>query len=80
MPEGPTVFLLWHSYELDGEEESKLLGVYASEESAHARIGRARDLPGFRDPPDSFVISKYIVDRDEWREGFVTVPGDSQGS
>ena len=31
----PVVYMLWHSYEMDsGVEESKLIGVYSSEERA----------------------------------------------
>jgi hypothetical protein len=41
--------------------------------NAEQRIARARDLPGFRDEPDCFVIDGYELDRDEWLEGYVTV-------
>lgn len=38
------VFLLWHVHEMpDGEEDAKMIGVYASAEDAeHARQGVAR--------------------------------------
>lgn len=73
------VYLLWHTHSLatdvvdEPEEDAKLLGVYSSGEAVQARIVRARQLPGFCDSPDGFEVSEYIVDEDEWREGFKTV-------
>jgi len=67
------VYLLWHTHELaDGESDEKLLGVYSTEEKATRRIASARKLPGFREAPDGFEVARYVVDRDEWAEGFVT--------
>jgi hypothetical protein len=69
-----TVFLLWHVNELPGgEEASKLIGVYSSQQAAEAARERTVQLPGFRDSPDGFAVDSYEVDRDQWREGFVTV-------
>jgi len=65
------VYLLWHSYEVDDCEVSKLLGVYSTEERAADRIERSRSLPGFVDHPDDFVIDRYEIDADKWTEGFV---------
>jgi hypothetical protein len=67
------VFLLWHVPELPvGEEDSKLIGVYSTRESAeHAQL-RVRTQPGFRDAPGGFQIDRYILDRDHWTEGYVT--------
>jgi hypothetical protein len=67
------VYLLWHTHELeDGESDEKLLGVYSTEEKATRRIAAARKLPGFRDTSAGFEVARYVVDRDEWPEGFVT--------
>ena len=67
------VYLLWHTRELeDGESDEKLLGVYSTEEKATSRIASARKLPGFREAPAGFEVAPYVVDRDEWVEGFVT--------
>jgi hypothetical protein len=54
-------------------DDVKLLGIYSSRATAEQRIARARDLPGFRDEPDCFLIAGYELDRDEWLEGYVTV-------
>ncbi len=71
------VYLLWHTNPGDEEagidEDSKLLGVYSTEEKATDRIERSRALPGFVDQPEGFLIDRYEIDRDEWPEGFVTV-------
>jgi homoserine kinase type II len=69
-----SVFLLWHIHELpNGEEDEKLLGVYRDREGAEAARKRVADKPGFRETPKGFEISEYVVDRDHWTEGFVTV-------
>jgi hypothetical protein len=67
------VYLLWHTHELeDGESNEKLLGVYSTEEKATRRMASAKKLPGFREAPAGFEVAPYVVDRDEWAEGFVT--------
>ena len=30
-------------------------------------------LPGFRDVPDGFILDEYLVDQDNWTEGYVTI-------
>jgi hypothetical protein len=69
------VFLLWHMHGLpSGEEDSKLIGVYSTRDSAEAARGRASQLPGFSSVPEGFTIDSYELDKDEWREGYTTVP------
>jgi hypothetical protein len=68
------VFLLWHRHKLrGGEEDSKLIGVYSNRESAEAALKRASQLPGFSSVPQGFTIDSHELDKDEWREGYVTV-------
>lgn len=75
MSETRYVWLLWHGDDIyDETPNALLLGVYSTEELAQARIGRCTDLPGFRDHPESFEISRYEIDHDEWTEGYVEVP------
>ena len=65
------VYLLWHTHSSDEyEDDSKLLGVYSTEERAQARIERSRDIPGFRDQLDGFHIASYEIDKDEWTAGY----------
>ena len=56
-----------------GEDNSKLIGVYSSEELAEQAKQRSLLLPGFRDLPDAFIIDRYEVDQDNWTTGYVTV-------
>jgi hypothetical protein len=67
-----SVFIVHHSYGLDGCDETKLIGVYSSREQADAAVLRASALPGFSGRPDGFSCDEYDLDIDHWREGFVT--------
>jgi hypothetical protein len=68
------VYVVEHSYEVgeDGEfDETKLIGIYSSEEKAKQVIQKYIILPGFEDHPiECFYIEKYEIDKDEWAEGF----------
>ena len=59
--------------EQDGDDV-KLLGVYSTRALAEDRIQRARLTPGFKDEPECFMISSYVLDRDTWKDGFVRTP------
>ena len=65
-----TVYVLQHSHELDGCDETKLIGVYSSLASAEGAKQRLRLQPGFRDLPDDFALDAYELDIDNWKEGF----------
>ena len=68
------VVLLWHVHAMPhGDEDSKLIGVYRTEQDANAAIGRLRDKPGFRDEPSGFQCHTYQLNRDGWTEGYETV-------
>ena len=49
----------------------KVIGIYSSLELAEAAIARSRELPGFANEPDDFVIHRYELDKDHWPRGFV---------
>ena len=78
------MYVVHHLHTLpSGEENIKLIGVYGSRDSALGAVDRARKLPGFRDhprlalestdgDPDGFFIDNYVLDEDEWKEGYVT--------
>ncbi len=68
-----TVFILYHSYELDGHDETKLIGVYSTNEQAEFAITRLKDKNGFKYRPEAFEISEYELDKDHWTEGFATM-------
>jgi hypothetical protein len=72
MSQPTIIYPLRHEYE-DGEIECKSLGTYSSREKAEEAIERYRQLPGFRDRPDNFVIYESMLDQDTaWTEGYIT--------
>ena len=68
-----SVFLLWHQHDPVDYATTLLLGVYSTRQHAQDRLESARVLPGFSHYPDAFEIAEYLVDDDQWREGFLTV-------
>ncbi len=64
-----TVFLVQHTYERDGQDEVKLIGVYSSQRSAELAVERSRRLPGFSSYADCFHIDAYRLDEDIGRAG-----------
>ena len=68
------VYLLFHTREAsEGEEDSKLLGVYATYADAAAAKERAQTKPGFKEHADGFMIDEYEIGKDNWAEGFRTI-------
>jgi hypothetical protein len=68
------VYILEHSYENEyGNDETKFIGVYTSEEEAKAAIQRLVLQPGFRERPEDFHIGKIQLNRDHWDEGYVRI-------
>jgi len=67
------VYLLWHIHGVsDGEDNEKLIGVYATEADATEAVGRLREKPGFKDFPGGFQIAPCAINRDGWSEGFIS--------
>ena len=60
-----------HSFE-DGNEDVKFIGVYSSQENAHAAIKRLSQVAGFSEAPDGFQIDEYRLDEDNWVEGYIS--------
>jgi hypothetical protein len=52
------------------DEDTKLLGVYASAQGADAAVQRFLARPGFRDFPHGFDLDQYHLDQDYWADGF----------
>ena len=70
------VFVLHHVHEApNGDEDTKLIGVYSTEAEAKAAIERLKVQPGFRDHLEGFCVTPYGLDKDQWREGFVSWSG-----
>jgi len=78
------VFVVQHVHEApDGDEDTKFIGVYATEEDARAAVARLSTQPGFREHQDGFHITRYELNRDHWAEGFVSwqeAAGNTDGS
>lgn len=64
------VYILHHSYEMEGQEQTKLIGVYTSAGEAEAAVARLKNQPGFKDRPDDFIYEAYELNKDHWTEGF----------
>ena len=67
-----SVYLLQHSYEVNGCDETKVIGIYETKEKAEETIEKLKRLPGFERYPDSFCIDKYEINQDHWIEGFIS--------
>jgi hypothetical protein len=65
------VFLLEHSYEIEGFDEIKTIGIFTEKEKAEKVIKRYISLPGFMNYPDGFNIGLYEIDKAHWEEGFI---------
>ncbi len=65
-----SAFVLEHSYEINGNDETKLIGIYSTNELAEEAILRLKIQPGFRDRPEDFHISEYELNKDNWVEGY----------
>jgi hypothetical protein len=73
MDQNIKVFLLQHVHiHSDGEESVKTIGVYSTQENAQQAIERLRLEPGFRSASEGFSIDSYLLDEDNWAEGYIT--------
>jgi hypothetical protein len=68
-----SVFILHHSYDLEGHEQTKLIGIYSSKEQATLAVDRLKDKNGFKYLPDAFEITEYELNKDHWTDGFATM-------
>lgn len=70
-----SVYLLQHTYlygENDEYEETKVLGIFDSNEKAQDAVKEYIKLPGFREFTDEcFSIDEYQLNAKEWAEGFL---------
>jgi hypothetical protein len=79
-----SVFVVQHLHTLpQGENDVKMIGVYATREDAIKAMRRLAKQPGFRELPDvvdyatesmhGFHIDEYEIGKDHWQEGYDTV-------
>jgi hypothetical protein len=79
-----SVFVLQHLHTLpQGEDDVKMIGIYATREDALEATRRLATQPGFRDLPQvndhttddmqGFHVEEYQIGLDHWQEGYATV-------
>jgi hypothetical protein len=67
-----SAFLLQHVYEdAEGGEDIKVIGIYSSRQSAESAKVRLSRKPGFEQSMGGFHVDEYILDQDNWAEGFL---------
>lgn len=64
------IYLLQHSYEHNGIEETKIIGIFSSKHKALEVIEQYKILSGFKNHSNNFYIDEYQVDKNYWEEGF----------
>jgi len=78
------LYLVQHLHIVNNNEDLKIIGIYSSKNRAIEAVNRMISLPGFKDYPhivdpmndeneNGFYIDEYIIDEDNWCEGFVTI-------
>lgn len=68
------VYLLQHVHRFnDGEEDVKIIGIYSSRENAETAIARLSQVSGFRNAAHGFHVDEYLLDMDQWVEGYSTL-------
>jgi hypothetical protein len=84
-----SVFVVQHLHRLpSGEDSVFMIGVYRTEETARSAVARLSSQPGFckhpyvvephADDDQGFHVTRYELDEDHWKEGFVTIVGDEE--
>jgi len=63
-----TIFRLRHCYGDGRGLEVKYIGIFSTEEKALDAIERLKAVPGFKDYPDSFIVTEENLDAVNWDE------------
>jgi len=66
------VYVVDHSYKLDGCEEVKHIGVFSSEKKAKKAVKRLKKQEGFKKHKKGFTIGPCLMDQIYWDGGFFT--------
>ncbi len=66
------IYIVEHSYELNGCDETKLVGIFSTLFKAQEIVEKYKSLPGFEDYQEDFFINKYEYNFTDWKEGFCT--------
>ncbi len=65
------VFLLYHIYEYDEEDEVNVLGIYKTKDAAKAAISLLKEKRGFSKYPNGFHIKSYKLNKTKCKNGFI---------
>ena len=68
-----TVWVVQHSYELDGNDEVKFIGVFSKQKNAKKIVEKLKKKKGFKSHAKGFHIDKMELDQAFWLDGFETV-------
>ena len=60
-----TVYVLQHA-----STNSKVIGIFTTEQQAQAAIEQLKDKPGFKETPNAFEITAYPLGEVNWMSGF----------
>lgn len=75
------IFILNHVIEnAVGEDSVKLIGIFSSKDLADKAASDHKELPGFTDYPDGFVINRIEIDKSDWNEGFAELENENLNS
>lgn len=70
---GNKIYELTHTYEdSDGYDNVVYLGVYPSIKDAYSKIDKIKTSKPYSEHLDNFIIDEYIINEDNWCEGFFT--------
>src|SRR5947208_2910496 len=73
------VYMLNHKHEITQTNiDIKLIGFFDSESTAIKGIENAVVLPGFKDYAQGFIITKLILNKTHWEQGFFYPIGSRQ--
>jgi hypothetical protein len=67
-----SVFILWHRQPPDDQEDSKLIGVYATKEEAQAAAARLANTLAFAGQSNPFEILESEIGKDSLLDGLLT--------
>ena len=60
----------WYLDEESGKSDDQVIAVYSSEQLAQKAIERFKTQPRFIGHEEDFYISKYIINHEEWKDGY----------
>ena len=75
----------WYLDEESGKSDEQVIAVYSSEQLAQKAIERFKTQPRFIGHEEDFYISKYIINHEEWKDGYfcsddLNSPANSAGN